>query len=316
MPIPLPNLDDRTFADLVEEMRALIPRYASDWTDHNASDPGIMLIELFAWLTEALIYRLNRIPEASRARFLELLGTDLSKAVGFSCGADYGIDFDEIQAQTVTTLKKRWRAVTAEDFEKLVMENKDFNIARAKCLANIDLESFGPDTSRPGHVSVIVVPCSKEAWPIPSEQLIKDVAEFLDERRLITCRHHVVGPHYTSVRVRADVVGIFQVQVANLRKEIITNLEEFFHPLDGGPEAEKNGWPFGRDVYASEVYEVIEGTEGVDYVESLTLWTEEGDGGCLETSDLVMISPNNLVNFNVQKSEIEVKVFQRGKDCD
>lgn len=307
MPIPLPNLDDRTFADLVEEMRVLIPRYAPDWTDHNPSDPGIMLIELFAWLTEALIYRLNRIPEASRARFLELLGADLSRAVGVSRGADYGIDLDEIQAQTVTTLKKRWRAVTAEDFEKLVMENKDFKIVRAKCLANVDLESFDSDTSRPGHVSVIVVPFSKKAKPIPSKELIEDVEEFLDERRLITCRHHVVGPHYTRVYVRADVAGISQVQAANLRERIITNLKEFFHPLDGGPEAEKNGWPFGRDVYASEVYEVIEGTEGVDYVESLTLCTGDGGGDCLETSDLVMISPNNLVNFDVQESKIEVR---------
>ncbi|MCL4298014.1 MAG: type VI secretion system baseplate subunit TssF [Anaerolineae bacterium] len=75
MPIPLLNLDNRTYADLVEEMRALIPRYASDnWTNHNVSDPGITLLELFAWLTEALIYRLNRIPEASQARLLELLG--------------------------------------------------------------------------------------------------------------------------------------------------------------------------------------------------------------------------------------------------
>jgi hypothetical protein len=74
MPIPLPNLDDRTYADLVLEARALIPRYAPQWTDHNPSDPGITLIELFAWLTEIIIFRLNRIPETSEARFVELLG--------------------------------------------------------------------------------------------------------------------------------------------------------------------------------------------------------------------------------------------------
>ena len=74
MPIPPLNLDDRKFADLVEELRGLIPRYASSWTDHNISDPGIMLIELFAWLAEAQLFRLNRISEASRVRLLELLG--------------------------------------------------------------------------------------------------------------------------------------------------------------------------------------------------------------------------------------------------
>ena len=74
MPIPLPNLDDRTFADLTAETRALIPSYAPEWTDHNPSDPGITLLELFAWLTEILIIRLNRIPQDSEARFFELLG--------------------------------------------------------------------------------------------------------------------------------------------------------------------------------------------------------------------------------------------------
>jgi predicted phage baseplate assembly protein len=80
MPIPLPSLDDRKFSDLMAEMKALIPRYAPGWTDHNVSDPGITLVELFAWLTEALIYRLNRVPQASEVRFLELLGATFQSA--------------------------------------------------------------------------------------------------------------------------------------------------------------------------------------------------------------------------------------------
>ena len=74
MPVKPLELDDRTFADLFAEVRSLIPRYAPDWTDHNVSDPGIMVLELFAWLTEAMLYRINRISDASRARLLELLG--------------------------------------------------------------------------------------------------------------------------------------------------------------------------------------------------------------------------------------------------
>lgn len=72
--ITIPDLDDRTWKDLVEEMRALIPRYAPQWTDHNPSDLGITLIELFAWLVEGLIYRLNRVPEKNYIAFLNLLG--------------------------------------------------------------------------------------------------------------------------------------------------------------------------------------------------------------------------------------------------
>ena len=74
MPLPLPNLDDRKWADLVEEGRSLIPFYAPGWTDHNVHDPGIMLIELFAWLAEMDIYQLNRIPDRHFRKFLMLSG--------------------------------------------------------------------------------------------------------------------------------------------------------------------------------------------------------------------------------------------------
>jgi hypothetical protein len=74
MPLPLPNLDDRTFTDLAVELRSLIPQYDRTWTNHNPADPGITLIELFAWLAEMVHYRLNRIQDRSYFTFLELIG--------------------------------------------------------------------------------------------------------------------------------------------------------------------------------------------------------------------------------------------------
>jgi hypothetical protein len=69
-----PNLDDRTWQDLVDEMSALIPKYAPQWTDRNPSDIGVALIELFAWLGEAVIYRLNQVPDKNYIKFLNLIG--------------------------------------------------------------------------------------------------------------------------------------------------------------------------------------------------------------------------------------------------
>lgn len=71
-----PNLDDRTWQDLVDDMRSLIPQYApaGTWTDQNPSDIGITLIELFAWLVEGLTYRLNQVPDKNYIAFLNLLG--------------------------------------------------------------------------------------------------------------------------------------------------------------------------------------------------------------------------------------------------
>ena len=67
-------LDLREFQDIVDEARRLIPRYCPEWTDHNVSDPGITLIELFAWMTEMTLYQLNRVPDEMFDRFLELVG--------------------------------------------------------------------------------------------------------------------------------------------------------------------------------------------------------------------------------------------------
>jgi hypothetical protein len=74
MAIVPPRLDDRSFADLRAELIRRIPTHAPEWTDHNASDPGIALLELFAALGDNLLYRLNRVPEAARLEFLRLLG--------------------------------------------------------------------------------------------------------------------------------------------------------------------------------------------------------------------------------------------------
>ncbi len=70
-----PNLDNLRFQkDLVDEARRRIIRYCPEWTDYNLSDPGITLIELFAYMTEMLVYRLNRVPEKNHLKFLEMLG--------------------------------------------------------------------------------------------------------------------------------------------------------------------------------------------------------------------------------------------------
>src|SRR5512139_4121227 len=73
--LPAPNLDDLRFqSDLVDEARKRIILYCPEWTEYNLSDPGITLIELFAWMTELMVYRLNRVPEKNYIKFLEMLG--------------------------------------------------------------------------------------------------------------------------------------------------------------------------------------------------------------------------------------------------
>src|SRR5258707_15143683 len=77
MPLETPKLDDRRFQDIVDEAKSRIPRYCPEWTDHNVSDPGVGLIELFAWMPDLLLYRVNQVPDKLYVKFLELIGVRL-----------------------------------------------------------------------------------------------------------------------------------------------------------------------------------------------------------------------------------------------
>src|SRR5258708_28591825 len=77
MALPSTNLDDRTFAQLVEDGRQRIIATCPEWSDHSASDPGMVMVEVHAFLTETMMYRLNRVPEKAYIEFLRLLGVRL-----------------------------------------------------------------------------------------------------------------------------------------------------------------------------------------------------------------------------------------------
>src|SRR3954451_18735657 len=80
MPLTIPSIDDRRYQDLLNEALARIPVHNPEWTNFNKSDPGVTLLELFAFLTESLLYRSNQIPERNRRKFPSLLGLPLRPA--------------------------------------------------------------------------------------------------------------------------------------------------------------------------------------------------------------------------------------------
>jgi predicted phage baseplate assembly protein len=74
MALPVPHLDDRRFQDLVDDAKRLVQRRCPEWTDHNVSDPGVTLIETFAFMTDQLLFRLNQVPDRMYVKFLEMIG--------------------------------------------------------------------------------------------------------------------------------------------------------------------------------------------------------------------------------------------------
>src|SRR5713226_6059389 len=116
MALTLPNLDDRTYAELTEEAQALIPTYAPAWSNRNPSDPGITLVELFCYLTEMLLFRVNRVTDDNVKAFLKLLN-----GPAWQPPTDPRRLGDEVRL-AVQDLRRSYRAVTAADFETLALE--------------------------------------------------------------------------------------------------------------------------------------------------------------------------------------------------
>ena len=118
MPIKPPNLDDRRYEDIVAQARALIPQYTPEWTNLGDADPGMTLVQLFAWMTEMTIYRLNRVPDKTYIHFLNFIGEERRPArpavapVTFRLRADFPV---EVPAFTKVATRQR-EGVPSLDF--------------------------------------------------------------------------------------------------------------------------------------------------------------------------------------------------------
>uniref|UniRef100_A0AAU3HZ75 Baseplate assembly protein n=1 Tax=Streptomyces sp. NBC_01393 TaxID=2903851 RepID=A0AAU3HZ75_9ACTN len=102
MALPSPNLDDRRFQQLVDEAKRYVQQRAPEWTDHNVSDPGVTLIETFAYLVDQLLYRLNRVPDKNYTAFLDLLGIRLFPPAAAAAEVDFWLSAPQPDTVTLT----------------------------------------------------------------------------------------------------------------------------------------------------------------------------------------------------------------------
>jgi len=173
-------------------------------------------------------------------------------------------------------LKTKNRAVTNEDFETLALESST-GIARAKTLPLFDPAK--PDEETPGVVSIIAMP---KGGGTLSTALRDAIREYLDTRRLVTAQLHVIDPEYIDVDIEATVSKTEEANVSTLEDKVREVLSEFLNPeyggdsqkavdyVEGTSDERGPGWEFGRDIYLSELYELLERIPGVDHVEAIT----------------------------------------------
>ncbi|MFD0449550.1 hypothetical protein ACFQZK_00525 [Rhodococcus aetherivorans] len=75
-----PRIDDRTYRELLAEATARIPVHNPEWRNFTDADPGMTLLQLWAFMSENLLYQARLIPDRVRLTFFELLGIDIPPA--------------------------------------------------------------------------------------------------------------------------------------------------------------------------------------------------------------------------------------------
>jgi predicted phage baseplate assembly protein len=125
---------------------------------------------------------------------------------------------------------------------------------------------------------VTIVPKLPAGRPSPTPELLATVRRYLLRRRTIGTRLLVVGPEYVEVRIKASVRVHARADASRTKTGVITAVNTFLDPMKGGPDG--RGWPFGRDVYRSEILQVIDAVPGVDYVLSLELFAGDDEASC------------------------------------
>jgi predicted phage baseplate assembly protein len=170
----------------------------------------------------------------------------------------------EVRWRGPQTLKHQQRAVTCGGFEWLSREASG-EVARSYARPACNPRGLVD----PGWVTVVILPETSAARPIPNPALVRQVNSYLEDlalANLTTGSSHISvrGPEYIEATVQARIVPVNPTKADDVKLDVLKRLNTFLHPLRGGPEG--TGWELGRNVYPSEIYAEIEAVPGVDYV--------------------------------------------------
>lgn len=293
MPLHVPTLDDRTYADLVREGLELIPGSAPGWTNHNASDPGITLVELFAYLAEIYLYRVDRVSAANKAKFLKLL-TEVDRRTA---------DDRQLHA-AVVAMRMPSRVVSEADFESLARNaveqtGDSARVSRVHCFARRNFEAGSAaerQSDRPGHTTVVFVPADPRLAGTELDAIAEAIRNAIEPRRLLTSRVHVVAPRYVDVAIRIRA-AIAASRASTMEEKIRQDVEEQYR-----------SWPLGRSVYTSDLYRRLATITGVLRVLGIE-WTTD------TPTRLLRSETGDVVGVHVEADELP-RVTVTGVVCD
>ncbi len=225
------------------------------------------------------MFFLDQITDRDIRKFLKLLGTKTRRGDNLN-NAIFAVQKD---------FKKPYRAVTLSDYEFLAKETPKANIERAQAFWNSDKVE----------VIVCVKPPTVNTLTAASDAAKRLVCEHLNEGRLLTTLIEVIDPEFVPISVQTDIRTKPLSSEDAVKSSVVEKLEVFLNPLIGGWD--HDGWPFGRSVYKSEIVAFIEGIEGVDCVQNLTL---SCTGDCTLVNGNIIVGAHALVDSGTHQINI------------
>ncbi len=183
-------------------------------------------------------------------------------------GAD-GETLEQFQQRAPSNLRNRGRAIVPADYEALAQQ-ASAGVAVARAFANLDSSGI----TRPGWITVMIIPQSQDAQPTPSAGLRQDVLNYLLANAPADVAAaqsiSVIGPTYLPIDVTATLAPVDPAEAGTVEQDALDALASFLNPLTGGPNG--LGWDVGRGLYTSDVATVLGNVTGVDYVQELALY--------------------------------------------
>ncbi len=211
----------------------------------------------------------GNVPRSSSCEFEREEFSDV--AISLEGRAEGGTDAESVEAairRLRGDLETPYQAVTLEDYRHVAIHTPGLRFGRAQPMVGRGTDAGGREVRN--EVRVVVVPYSPLAMAQPSDGFLDAVRRHLEKHRLLTDRVAVEGPTYVGIGVETDLRIAPEYSASGRAAEVETTLDAFLDPL-GTADDDDDGWPFGRPVYKSELYEVIEGVEGVDVVVDVSI---------------------------------------------
>jgi hypothetical protein len=228
------------------------------------------------------------IGNVSKGAINQLLAGVLAQSVTNPRAAEGGADgqpISDVLARGSAVVHHRRQAITAADYEALARDASPA-VAVARALPT----THPSGRFAPGWVTMLIVPRSNDARPVASFELRQRVQRFLAGRApaAIAEQIAVLPATYFPVGVTVSVSPLDPGTAGSVVQSVTTALARFLHPLTGGPDGD--GWPFGRDIYLSDVAALIESVPGVDFATSISLIVNGTPAG-----ESVAVPPDRIV---------------------